>query len=258
MNKTNVVIIEDEIPAARLLRSMLLRLRPEWNVEVLPGNIEESVQWFETHEHPDLIFLDIQLSDGISFEFLAEAKPQSIIIFTTAYDEYAIRAFSVNSIDYILKPIHEERLIDAIVKYESICQDKQTTTDAYLDNIIDTFSQTNKKRFRTRFLIAGSEKLWTLQTADIAYFYSVNRITLAVTHSGKEHIIDLTLDKLMEQLDPDTYFRANRQTIIQVDAIKKIEPYFNGKLIVITQPASNEKITISKEKVSSFKSWLNY
>ena len=258
MNKTNIVIIEDEIPAARLLRSMLLRLRPEWNIEVLPGNIEESVQWFETHQHPDLIFLDIQLSDGISFEFLAEAKPQSIVIFTTAYDEYAIRAFSVNSIDYILKPIHEQRLIDAIVKYESICQDKQTTAEAYLDNIIDTFAQTNKKRFRTRFLIAGSEKLWTLQTADIAFFYSVNRITLAVTHSGKEHIIDLTLDKLMEQLDPDIYFRANRQTIIQVDAIKKIEPYFNGKLIVITQPASSEKITISKEKVSSFKSWLNY
>lgn len=257
MNDVSVVIIEDEIPAARLLCSMVKRLRPTWKSEVLHGSIAESVKWFAANPHPDLIFLDIQLADGNSFDFLARAKPSSVIIFTTAYDEYAIRAFSVNSIDYILKPIDERRLTDAIVKYETMAQLNTIHSGKRLENIFDTLSVNNKK-YRTRFLISGIDKLWTLQVDDTAYFYSTNRVTVAVTFDDIEHVIDITLDKLMEQLDPDKFFRANRQTIININSVKKIEPYFNGRIVVVTKPQAKETITISKEKAGGFKTWLNF
>lgn len=253
MNKINVVIIEDEIPAARLLHSMVKNLRPEWNVEILQGNIEYAVDWFAHNPHPDLIFLDIQLSDGNSFVFIERAQPKSTIIFTTAFDEYAIKAFGVNSIDYLLKPISKQRLEEAINKYESMTGKRED----YLNVIMDCLTP-KEKRFRTRFLISGIDKLWTLEVSEISYFYSENKITYAVTHSGAEHVIDLPLDKLSEQLDSDQFFRANRQTIISVKSIKKIEPYFNNKVVVIVNPPSKEKITISREKITQFKMWLNY
>ncbi|MEG0796836.1 MAG: LytTR family DNA-binding domain-containing protein [Odoribacter sp.] len=257
MSKLNVVIIEDEIPAARLLSSMVGRLRPEWEMTVLPGNVEEAVQWFGENPHPDIIFLDIQLSDGNSFDFLSQAKPTSMIIFTTAYDEYAIRAFSVNSIDYILKPVDEQRLLEAIIKYESLAGNRRGGFDEYLNTVLDSLQQ-REKRFRTRFLISGADCFLTLQVADIAYFYSENKITFAVTGAGKEYIVDPALDKLSEQLDPDLFFRANRQVLLSVDAIKSVEPYFNGKVVVHVKPTFKEQIIISKEKIPSFKVWLNF
>ncbi|MEF9987100.1 MAG: LytTR family DNA-binding domain-containing protein [Bacteroidales bacterium] len=261
MNKISVAIIEDEIPAARLISSMVKKLRPNWNVTVLPGNVEEAVKWFANNQHPNIIFLDIQLSDGNSFDFITQAKPSSIIIFTTAYDQYAIRAFSVNSIDYILKPVDEQRLLEAIIKYESIASVSSESTslifNEYLDTVIEALKQ-KEKQYRTRFLIAGVDKFWALQVNEIAYLYSENKITFAVTHSGTEHIIDISLDKLSEQLNPDSFFRANRQTILSISSIKHIEPYFNGKVVVFVKPPYKNQITISKEKLSVFKIWLNY
>ena len=220
MNKLNAIIIEDEVPAARLLHSMITRLRPQWTLTIIPGSVDEAVAWFKDNPQPDLIFLDIQLADGNAFDFLSAVHPSSIIIFTTAYDQYAIRAFTVNSIDYILK--HKER------------------------------------RYRTRFLIYGADRFWSLQVTDIAYFYSENKITFAVTQKGQEHIIDLSLNKLMEQLDPEQFFRANRQIIISIASIDHAEPYFNGKIVVSVLPPYKAQITISEEKLSSFKLWLNY
>lgn len=257
MSELNVAIIEDEIPAARLLYSMITRLRPEWNISVLPGNVEESVLWFKDNPHPDIIFLDIQLADGNSFDFLSAAQPSSIIIFTTAYDQYAVRAFMVNSIDYILKPIDEKRLLDAIIKYETLLENGEGKSADYLETLLRTL-QNKDKRYRTRFLISGTDKFWSLQVEEIAYFYSENKITFAVTKSGQEHILDLSLNKLMEQLDPDRFFRANRQVIICIDAITHAEPYFNGKIVVSVRPPYKNKITISEEKLSSFKLWLNF
>ena len=204
MNKIKAAIIEDEIPAGRLLHKMLSGLRPDWDIVVLPGSIEGSVKWFQEHPHPDIIFLDIQLTDGISFAFIEQAQPESMIIFTTAYDEYAIRAFTVNSIDYLLKPINRERLAEAIEKFE---------------------------RLTARY---GNANL------------------------SKEHIIDLSLDKLSEQLNPDIFFRTNRQTLVSVHAIQKIENYFLGKIIVQVKPPFKDKITVSREKIAAMKLWLNY
>lgn len=257
MNKIHAVIIENEVPAARLLHSMIKALRPGWEITLLPGNVEKSVKWFGEHPHPDLIFLDIQLSDGDSFHFLSEAKPTSTIIFTTAYDEYAIRAFSVNSIDYILKPVDEKRLLEAIIKYETLTHKRDVQPEDYLDTILESL-QRKEKRYRSRFLIYGADKFWTLQVSDIAYFYSENKVTFAVTHTDKEHIVDLPLNKLEEQLDPDRFFRANRQVLLSITAIIHVEPYFNGKIVIRVKPPHKIKITVSEEKISSFKLWLNF
>ena len=255
MNKVRVAIIEDEIPAARLLHALVARLRPAWDICMIPGSVEEAVRWFAANPHPDLLFLDIQLSDGNSFELLTEARPASAIIFTTAYDEYAIRAFSVNSIDYILKPVDEQRLEEAIRKYESLTT--HTQAPDYLNTILDCL-RNRDKRFRTRFLIAGVDKFRTLQVADIAYFYSENKITTAVTFSDEHHVIDLPLSRLESELDPDNFFRANRQVLLCIGAISHIEPYFNGKVAVTVKPPYKDKITISEDKLTAFKMWLNF
>ena len=170
MNKLNAVIIEDEIPAARLLHSMVSSLRPAWNIEIIPGSVDDAVEWFASHEHPELIFLDIHLTDGDAFDFLSVVKPKSAVIFTTAYDQYAIRAFSVNSIDYILKPVDERRLSDAISKYESLRGLGWIRSDNYMETLLDALKHPEKK-YRSRFLISGSDKFWSLRVEDVAYFY---------------------------------------------------------------------------------------
>ncbi|MGL5318818.1 MAG: LytR/AlgR family response regulator transcription factor [Bacteroidales bacterium] len=260
MNKSiKVVLIEDEIPAARRLRSMIEKIRPEWEVITLPGSIEDANEWFASNAHPDLIFLDIELSDGDSFLFLQQSAPDSMIIFTTAYNEYAIQAFTVNSIDYLLKPIKEERLIASILKFETFTSKykqsvkSQSNRDVMIDALVN-----KDKKYRTRFLISGADKFWTLQVGEIAYFYTEKKVTFAVTKNAEEYIIDFSLDKLIEQLDPDRFFRANRQTIISIESIRKIEPYFNSKVVVLLQPPAKNSVFISKEKVPAFKIWLNF
>lgn len=267
MTKIKAAIIEDEIPAARLLREMLVSLRPDWEVQLLPGNIEEAVEWFGANPHPDILFLDIQLTDGTSFLFIEQAHPESMIVFTTAYDEYAVRAFTVNSIDYVLKPIHEDRLLQAIERFEGLTQKyiRDFNNESHILEMLrqlsatqDTASSSSSKKYRTRFLISGGEKLFTLQVSDIAYFYSENKLTFAVTHKNREYLIDLALDRLSEQLDPDFFFRTNRQTLVCVDAIQRIESYFLGKAVVHVQPPFKDNIIVSKDKMASFRVWLNY
>ena len=256
MNRLRVAIVEDELPAARLLRTLIARLRPAWEIEVLPGSVEEAVQWFAANRHPDLLFLDIQLADGTSFELLSQARPSSAVVFTTAYDEYAVRAFSVSSIDYILKPVDEERLAEAIARYEEL-RGRMLPPDDYLETSLDAL-QRREKRFRTRFLIAGADRFLTLPVEDVAYFYSENKVTTAVTFAGRNHVVDLPLSRLEEQLDPDRFFRANRQVLLSAGAIDRLEPHFNGKVSVTVHPPHKERITVSEERVPLFKAWLNY
>lgn len=259
MNKIRAAIIEDEIPAARLLNKMLKELRPNWEILILPGNVEGAVKWFRSNPHPDILFLDIQLTDGVSFSFIEQADPESMIVFTTAYDEYAIRAFKVNSIDYLLKPIDKDSLSETLEKYERLTSKfyKEFNKQGDILEILQQISSPGKK-YRTRFLISGDDKLFTLQVDDIAYFYTENKITFAVTHQNKEYIIDMSLDKLCEQLDPDRFFRTNRQTVVSVQAIQKIENYFLGKVVVRVIPSFKDKIIVSREKIGAFKLWLNY
>ena len=239
MNKIKAVIIEDENPAARLLDKTIKELRPKWEIIILPGIVEEAVRWFSCNPHPDIIFLDIHLMDGNSFRFIEQAKPSSMIIFTTAYDEYAIRAFSVNSIDYLLKPIHKDsQLLD-------------------IQNVLRQLSD-NEKKYRTRFLITYRDSFLTLPVSDIAYFYTEDKITFAKTHHNKSYAIDLSLNKLEEQLDGHAFFRVNRQFIVSADAIKKVEPYFLNKIRIHVEPPHDEPVQVSRERVTALKAWLNY
>lgn len=255
MSDISAVIIEDEIPAARRLHSLVKRLRPQWDVKTLPGSVEECMEWFASNEHPDLMFLDIRLSDGTSFDLLSEIRPESAVIFTTAYDEYAVRAFTVNSIDYILKPIDELRLEEAISKFENLTLLHRP--DNYMSMLLDAL-KSRDKRYRSRFLISSTDRSYTLQVEDVAYFYSESKTTTAVTHDGKFHVVDLALNRLEDELDPDMFFRANRQLLVSVRAIERIEPYFNGKISITLVPAYKETITVSAEKATAFKVWLNY
>lgn len=258
MNNIQAVIIEDEIPAARLLDKHLKELRPEWEIILLPGRVQEAVEWFSCHPHPDLIFLDIQLMDGNSFRFIEQAKPDSLIIFTTAYDEYAIRAFSVNSIDYLLKPIQKERLSDALEKFERLCHREMKAYRQLLDieNVLRHLSDSEKK-YRTRFLVSYRDSFLTLSVSDIAYFYSDNKITFAKTRYNKSYALDLSLNKLEEQLDGHAFFRVNRQFIVSADAIRKVEPYFLNKVRIRVEPPHDEPVQVSRERVTALKAWLN-
>ena len=254
------LLVEDERFAYEELKRMMQRLRPSWQLAGWAESVEQAVLLLRQGSL-DLMIVDIRLSDGLSFEIFEQCPVDLPVIFTTAYDEYAIRAFTVNSIDYLLKPINRERLAEAIEKFERLTarygNANLSSSSNELLNLLKNISNPEKK-YRTRFLISGDEKLYTLQVEDIAYFYSENKITFAVTKEGKEHIIDLSLDKLSEQLNPDIFFRTNRQTLVSVHAIQKIENYFFSKIIVQVKPPFKDKITVSREKIAAMKLWLNY
>ena len=242
MNKIKAAIIEDEVPAARLLHEMIQSLRPDWEVMILPGTIEESVEWFRVNPHPELLFLDIQLTDGNSFMLIEQARPDSMIVFTTAYDEYAVRAFESLTEKYIRDFNRESRILEVL----------ESLSDTQKLPVVEN------KKYRTRFLISSGNKLFTLAVSDVAYFYSENKLTFVVTKNNREYVLDFALDKLCEQLNPDVFFRTNRQTLVSVDAIQRIEPYFLGKAVVHVLPPFKDKIIVSKDKIAAFKVWLNY
>lgn len=253
-----VLIIEDEIPAQRLLAGLISDLRPDWQIEAKLASIEESLDWFKSNKVPDLIFLDVQLSDGLGFEILEKIKPDSFIIFTTAYDQYAIRAFKVNTIDYILKPIKKAELLQAIEKYENRTEQFQQLAikDLNLESILNSFNQSTKQ-YRSRFLINKGEKWLKLNVKEIALIHSENRISYAILFDKTKHVIEMTMEKIIDELNPDYFFRVNRQFIVNIDAIKGIENWFNNRLLVKTKPNANENIIVSREKTKFFKSWLN-
>ncbi len=253
-----VIIVEDELHNSRMLHGMINKLRPNWEVMGVLESVKQSVEWFEKNDHPDIIFLDIQLTDGNCFSIFDRVKIESLIIFTTAYDEYAIQAFKVNSVDYLLKPISEEKLAVSINKAEKLIQhfEENNTAKPDYDLLLSAIKE-GKKQYRKRFLISGATSFFKIETKDIAYFYTSDRVSFAVTYSGKEHIIDLTMEKLEDQLDPDMFFRANRGQIINIDSIRKFESYFGGKLIVRLIEPFKEPVMISRLKATEFKNWLD-
>jgi len=256
-NSTSVLIVEDELPTQRLLSKMIEKLRPTWNIVAATSSVEETVEWLEKNHHPQLTFMDIQLSDGLSFEIFDQIKVNSIIIFTTAYDEYAIKAFKVNSIDYLLKPMRAEHLENAILKFENLKNTLTPQLDISELAGLSKLIKEGKPAYRSRILVPLSNGFLKLNIADIAYFQSSQKVTTATTHKGENHIIDLTLEKLEDELNDEIFFRANRQFILNINAIHRIETWFNGKLVVKTKPETHEKIIISREKAKSFKQWIN-
>lgn len=251
------IIIEDEKPAARLLQRKLEKLKIE--VGVMLHSVEESIDWFSKNEHPDLIFLDIQLSDGLSFEIFEKVSIKSAVIFTTAYDEYALRAFKLNSIDYLLKPIDEDDLEAAVTKFKSLLPKQELQTQ----NLTIDFEQIKKmltnpfeKTFKKRFTVKIGQHLKVISIEDIECFFSENKGTYLHTYDNRNYLIESTLELLEQELDPVAFYRISRKFIIPMKAIKEIVVYSNSRLKVILPSYKEGEVIVSREKVSDFKTWI--
>ncbi|MDR7210410.1 LytTR family DNA-binding domain-containing protein [Flavobacterium piscis] len=251
------LIIEDEKPAARLLQRKLEKL--EIGVETMLHSVEESIHWFENNEHPDLIFLDIQLSDGLSFEIFEKIDVKSAIIFTTAYDEYALKAFKLNSIDYLLKPIDEDDLEVAVTKFrarlpKSNSQNQNLQLD--FEQIRRMLSNPFEKNYKKRFTVKIGQHLKVITTDEIECFFSENKGTYIHTFDNRNYLIDSTLEILEQELDMKDFFRVSRKFIVPLQAIKEIQVYTNSRLKVILPTYKEDEVIVSREKVQDFKSWL--
>lgn len=251
------LIIEDEKPAARLLQRKLEKL--DVTVETMLHSVEESVEWFRNNPHPDLIFLDIQLSDGLSFEIFEMIDIKSAIIFTTAYDEYALKAFKLNSIDYLLKPIDEDDLEVAVSKYKSRIPKAVTeTSNLQLDfeQIRQMLSNPFEKTYKKRFTVKIGQHLKVITTDEIECFFSENKGTYIHTYDNRDYLIDSTLEIVEQELDKKDFFRVSRKHIVPLKAIKEIQVYTNSRLKVILPTYKEDEVIVSREKVQDFKAWL--
>ncbi|MDG3581568.1 LytR/AlgR family response regulator transcription factor [Galbibacter pacificus] len=250
----NVIIIEDEAPSARRLRRMLEQLGV--NVDQILHSVEESVQWFSKNGHPELIFLDIQLSDGLSFEIFETINIQSAVIFTTAYDEYALQAFKLNSIDYLLKPIDQEELEKAVVKYK---QFKPSQHGAQIDfsDIRKLLVNPLERDYKKRFTVKVGQHIKLVPINDVVCFYSENKGTYLHTNENRSYLLETSLDALQEELHPEKFFRVSRKFFINVDAVKDIISYSNARLQVKLHHFNEQEIIVSRERVKDFKDWLS-
>jgi len=247
-----VLLIEDEQPAASRLSKLINEVAPDFDIIQTCDSIESSVSFLNNATAPDLIFLDIQLGDGISFEIFRKTDVNCPVIFTTAYDEYGFRAFELNSIDYLMKPIHKEELARSIDKYRKL--NKALKPDWQFLNGIFNKDQT---AYKQRFLVSSGPNLVTIKTSDIAYFYSVERSIFLTSTQGKSYALDLSLDKLETMLSPKEFFRINRQYLVSLNAIKKISVLSKSRMKITLEPISSDEVFVSNARAHEFRVWLD-
>ncbi|WP_144607501.1 LytR/AlgR family response regulator transcription factor [Algoriphagus algorifonticola] len=248
----NILIIEDENPAANRLLKLLKPHFPEANFHGNLDSIKSSVEWLQTYPHPDLIFCDIQLADGISFEIFEKVKLSTPIIFTTAYDQFAIKAFQVNAVDYLLKPIDPGDLNRAVDKFKSQ-QIKPSLDLALIKDLLKPQTQ----NFKSRFLVRFGEKIQSISIEEVDLFFSEEKVIFLQTKSGKRYVIDQTLEQTESQLDPSQFFRINRKYISHIAAVEEVYSYSNSRLKVKLKNCEVSDIIVSREKVGEFKQWLD-
>lgn len=248
-----VIIIEDEKPSARRLQRMLDAL--DLKAQTMLHSVEESIEWFKNNEHPDLIFLDIQLSDGLSFEIFEAFDIKSAVIFTTAYDEYALQAFKLNSIDYLLKPIDEDELDVAVNKYKARLPKQQNVTLDFND-IKNLLVNPLEREYKKRFSVKVGQHIKLINIDDIECFYSENKGTYLHTSEGRNYLLDTTLDQLEQELEPQTFFRVNRKFFVNINAINDIVSYTNSRLQIKLQSYKEQEVIVARERVKDFKNWL--
>lgn len=250
------IIIEDELPAAKRLKTILYEIDDSIIVLDVIESVSSAIKWFQENSLPDIVFMDIQLSDGLSFDIFKSVDIKCPIIFTTAFDEYAIQAFKVNSVDYLLKPIETkdlERSLNKLREFKNQFSQNYDSND--LKKIFESIQQ-NKPAYKSRFLIKSGQTYFRVNTNECAYFYVKNKLTFLVTLSSKKYLIDYTLEDLEAEFDPQKYFRVNRQFILNIDSIVDIHTYFSGKLKIKTNPAAEEEIIVSRAKAVEFKKWI--
>ena len=247
------LIIEDEVLAAQSLQKLITEVAPDTEVIGVLQSIEESVAWFDENPMPDLVFMDIHLADGSAFAIFERIKITCPIIFTTAYDEYALKAFEVSSIDYLLKPINRNDLTRAMSKFNALVGEK-TNNNATIETLLRQIGL--KKNYKSCFLVPERDKLVPLPTASIAYIYIEDKLVKTISLDGHTYYMSQTLDEIMNQLNPDDFFRANRQFIVSRKAIKDMTIWFGNKLSLNLLVKVPEEIIISKAKVAEFKAWF--
>ena len=249
-----VLIIEDEQPAALQLKKMLTQTDPSVSVIEIIDSVESSVKWLKTFPAPDAIFMDIQIADGLSFDIFNHINVQSPVVFTTAFDQYAIKAFKVNAVDYLLKPIDEDELGEVLDKLKKKrAEPIPFDNGLFLKNLLQDFP---KKEYKQRFLVKNGQNLTSIDVSDIAYFFSEEGVNQFYVFSNKKHIVENTLDELELFLNPKDFFRINRKLIVSIQAIQKISPHFNSRLKLSLTPQYRDEILVARERVSDFKAWL--
>lgn len=249
-----VVIIEDEFLTAQRLDAMISKYDPAIDVQAILPSVAEAVSWFKNNPDPDLVFMDIHLEDGQSFSIFETINLEVPVIFTTAYDEYMIRAFKVNSVDYLMKPLNYDELVHAVDKYKKFHE----RSGAEQDNLSTLIQSVQPKEtgYKDRFLISVGSRLKTVELTDIQYFFSADKITFLVTADQQRYPVDYSLDKLAQVLNPKDFFRINRQMMVKLQAIANIHVYPKGKLKVDLSPLFKEDVFVSIDKVTEFKEWL--
>lgn len=250
-----ILIIEDEEPAAKRLQKMILDLEPEAKILDNIVSVSSGIKWLTINPMPNLIFSDIQLSDGLSFQIFKEVDINCPVIFTTAYDQYAIEAFKVNSIDYLLKPIKKDDLQTALNKYKKIFTgEKNTGVD--IKKIMEAFTTSGTSNYKTRFIVRYGEHIKTIKIEEVAYFYTEDKINFLSTSEGRRYTIDYNLDSLESMLDPKVFFRINRQYIISIHSIKEMFAYTKSRVLIKLNPVAKHETIVSTERSGDFKLWL--
>ncbi len=249
----NVLIIEDEVSARNHLRKLLDASDHHFRVLAVLATVSQSVSWLQAHEPPDLIFMDIHLSDGVSFDILSEVSVSVPIIYVTAYDQYAIKAFKTTGIDYLLKPITQDDLNTALQKFDSL--KRPSDEELLLKNLeaLSLIQHEQKPAYRQRFLVKTGTQLVPVKSENIAYFYRRDDLVFARVFDGKSYLLDMALNHLQKVMDPECFFRVNRQLLVNLDAIDKASPYRPGQLTVKLIPAYEEPVHLSQERSSRLK-----
>jgi len=248
----NVLIIEDEQPAAKRLHKMLKEIEPDINVLDSIVSVSTAIKWFEENKSPELIFSDIQLSDGLSFEIFKSVNLNCPVIFTTAYDQYAIEAFKVNSIDYLLKPIKKDELSNAVKKFKKLSGPAPAIDISKLLQALNPAGHDYKHRFIVRY----GEHIKTINIEDVVYFYTEDKVNFLCTKDGRRYVIDYNLDNLDSTLDPKTFFRINRQYIIGIHSIAEMFAYSKSRVLIKLNPPAKHETIVSTERSAAFKLWL--
>ena len=248
-----VVIIEDEELAARRLEMMIRDCSGSVDVIGNLESVEDSVEWFRNHPSPDLIFLDIHLEDALSFAIFEKVKVDAPVIFTTAYDEYAIRAFKLRSIDYLLKPIVQEELARSLDKFREF---SRPNAQPDIESLFRMFAGGNEEKYKERFSITVGQKIKSYGVSEISWFYSEAGITFMVVNDNHQYPVDFSLDELTSMLNPKEFFRINRQFLVKIGSVKNIHIYPKGRLKLELMPPSDKEIFVSRDKVTKFKEWL--
>lgn len=252
-----ILIIEDEELAVKKLHKMLVSLDKSIEVIASLDSIASSVEWLQNNEAPNLILMDIELLDGQSFEIFNQVEVKSPVIFTTSYDEYALKAFKVNSVDYLLKPIQKEDLAAAMEKYKKMFAAAAGPAPINMDVLVKELQQKlQPKEFRKRFLVKNVQKLVSVETEDIAYFYSDGRLNFFKTTDNKKFVVDYTMDEMENMLDPEKYFRISRSFYVSINSVDQIHDYFGNRLMLTLKPTVDKEALVSREKVTEFKKWM--